>query len=96
MLTQIIHLGLAAVAAYFTVGALKWKKLGDVKVHNLDGAGTVLFSLGLGIGYVWVLGVLAGMLGVHSGLGWLPGGLAVYAVNGLAHEFLKGKAGKPA
>jgi len=94
MLLQLFHLGLAVAASYLTVGALKWSKRGDIKVRGLDGIWTVLISFAVGAGYVWVLGWLAGIFGLQSGLNWLVRGLACYAVNGFLHEWFKAKQEK--
>lgn len=90
---QFVHLLLAAFATYYLVGKLKWTKKGDVAVRGIDGWTTSLVSFGLGTAFVWVLGWGAGFLGVASGLNWLIGGLACYAVCDFAHEVAKKKKG---
>ncbi len=94
MLLQIFHLFLAAVATYYLVGKLKWSKREHTVVRGIDGWQTALASLGFGTGLVWILGWGAGYLGVHSGLNWLVGGLAAYALNDIIHEVKKAKKGK--
>lgn len=94
MLLQFTHLALASAAAFYLTGKLKWKKVASVRVRGIDGIGTAFVSLLFGTGAVWVLGWGAGLLGVHSGLNWLVGGLASYTVCGFVHELAKPKPGE--
>lgn len=94
MLLQLFHLALASAVAFYLTGKLKWKQVASVKVRGIDGITTSFVSLGLGTGAVWVLGWAAGFFGVSSGLNWLVGGLAAYAVCSFVHEFTKPKPGE--
>lgn len=73
---QLINLLLAAATTYFLTGYLK----GKTGNRLLDGWKTVLAACVFGAVFILLFGWLGDFVGWHSGLNWLPGGLATYAL----------------